>query len=195
MRAHFPAADGLAREVTYRGRFKQATRTVAKPIVSRSSGKLIYWEHKAVGLRFERFGTQWSLSLLPCYSFTLDGDTAPIESRRIGPLATKRAARDYNSAVLHDIVFWAWILASGSDSTFRIPLDVTTRSRRAPQSDSGAFLEISAKVPTVSFQAIVDVQVAESQTSDMTEAEISELETAIEHELEDRNGAETLDGA
>jgi hypothetical protein len=193
MRAHFPAADGLAREVTYRGRFKQATRTVAKPIVSRSSGKLIYWEHKAVGLRFERFGTQWSLCLLPCYSFTLDGDTAPIESRRIGPLATKRAARDYNSAVLHDIVFWARILASGSDSTFRLPLDAT-RSCLTPRTDVGAFLEISAMVPTVSFQATVDVQVVESQTSDMTEAEISELEAAIEHEIEDRNAAETLDG-
>ena len=115
MRAYYASLDGTPREISYRSTFKQSRRTVAKPIVSRSTGKTVYWEHKAVYLRFEQFGEAWALTLLPGYVFTLDGETRPIASEKIGPLSTRRAARDYNPTVLHDLVFWSRMLADGHD--------------------------------------------------------------------------------
>lgn len=67
MRAYYTSIDGTPREISYRSTFKQARRTVAKPIISRSTGKTVYWEHKAVYLRFEQFGDTWALTLLPGY--------------------------------------------------------------------------------------------------------------------------------
>ncbi|QKV58279.1 MAG: hypothetical protein HT580_14690 [Dechloromonas sp.] len=84
MRAYYTSLDGSPREISYRSTFKQARRTVAKPIVSRSTGKVVYWEHKAVYFRFEQFGEAWALTLLPGYVFTVDGETKPIASEKIG---------------------------------------------------------------------------------------------------------------
>jgi hypothetical protein len=36
----------------------------------------------------------------------------------VGKLATRRAARNYNPQVHHDLVFWAWVLGDGKDSFF-----------------------------------------------------------------------------
>lgn len=155
MRAYYTSLDGTPREISYRSTFKQARRTVAKPIVSRSTGKTVYWEHKAVYLRFEQFGNAWALTLLPGYVFTLDGETRPIASERIGPLSTRRAARDYNPTVLHDLVFWSRMLADGhDDSSFRLYLT------RQP---TGPFVDVASTIPTFVFQDSLEMSDSEGK--------------------------------
>lgn len=158
MRAYFTSLDGTPREISYRSTFKQARRTVAKPIVSRSTGKTVYWEHKAVYLRFEQFGGAWALTLLPGYVFTLDGATKPIASERIGPLSTRRAARDYNPTVLHDLVFWSRMLSDGDDeSSFRLQLT------RQP---TGSSAEVASTIPTFVFQDSLEMSASEAEEID-----------------------------
>ena len=177
LRAYYPSIEGSPREITYRGLFKQATRTVAKPILSRSTQKVIFWEHKAVGLRFERFADNWCLALLPGYVFTVDGDHTLIDSERIGPLSTRRAARDYNPSVLHDLVFWSRILAQRSESTFRISLDANIESATA--------LELTAVVPTVVFQETPTTSNSSLAPTEMPEAELLEFQAEIERLLDE----------
>lgn len=158
MRAYFTSLDGTPREISYRSTFKQARRTVAKPIVSRSTGKTVYWEHKAVYLRFEQFGSAWALTLLPGYVFTLDGETKPIASEKIGPLSTRRAARDYNPTVLHDLVFWSRMLSDGNDdSFFRLHL---TRDPTGPSA------QVAATIPTFVFQDSLEMSASEAEEID-----------------------------
>jgi len=188
IRAYFPSSNGDAREVTYRGLFKQATRTVTKPIVSRSSGRTIYWEHKAVALRFERFGSVWCIALVPCYAFTADGDMAPIASERIGSLSTRRAARDYNQAVLHDMVFWARILANGMEGSFEIPVGPAATT---PDGQSAVpTVEVTAMLPTAVFQEPVDANMATTIEAEMPEEEQIELQEAIEKIIEESSEME-----
>ena len=54
IRVYFPSDNGERREITYHGLFKRATRTVTRPVTSRSTGRVIYWEHKAVALRVSK---------------------------------------------------------------------------------------------------------------------------------------------
>lgn len=158
MRAYYTSLDGSPREISYRSTFKQARRTVAKPIVSRATGKVVYWEHKAVYLRFEQFGEAWALTLLPGYVFTVDGETKLIASEKIGPLSTRRAARDYNPTVLHDLVFWSRMLADGyDDSAFHLPLT------RQP---GGATAEVSSSIPTFVFQDSLEMSASEGEEID-----------------------------
>lgn len=149
IRAYYPHDNGAARTVNYRGLFKQATRTVAKPVVSRATSKLHFWEHKAIALRFERFGDTWALSLLPTYVFTTDGAETWIEAHRIGPRTTSRTARDYNPTVLHNLVFWSRILSGATDAHFRLSLDGD-----APTEDSSstAAVEIASLIPIAAFE-------------------------------------------
>jgi len=190
LRAYYPSEAGAPREVTYRGLFKQATRTVAKPIISRTTQKVIFWEHKAAGLRFERFGNQWCLALLPGYVFTVDGDAMPIDSERIGPLSTRRAARDYNPTVLHDLVFWSRVLSQGSESTFRIPLMAREEMIVTP----GPALELSALVPSVVFQEPPDAAQSSLVSTEMSEAELLELQSEIEQILANPDESPLDDG-
>jgi hypothetical protein len=178
IRAFFPSLEQQPREITYRGLFKQATRTVTKPIVSRSTGKISFWEHKAVGLRFERFSTMWCLSLTPGYVFTMDGLTLPIESVRIGPLSTKRSARDYNPSVLHDLVFWSRVLSKGAEASFSLPLaSVLATTIPNPQ---GASVELSSLIPTVVFQEGGDAASNLTTSAELTDIELQDLQSAIE---------------
>lgn len=155
MRAYYTSLDGTPREISYRSTFKHARRTVAKPIVSRSSGKTVYWEHKAVYLRFEQFGDAWALTLLPGYVFTLDGETKPIASEKIGPLSTRRAARDYNPTVLHDLVFWSRMLSDGDgDTSFRLQL---TRQPTGPSA------EVASTIPTFVFQDSLEMSASDAE--------------------------------
>ena len=175
MRVYFASLDGSPREISYRSTFKQARRTVAKPIVSRSTGKTVYWEHKAVYLRFEQFGSVWALTLLPGYVFTLDGETKPIASEKIGPLSTRRAARDYNPTVLHDLVFWSRMLSDGDDdSFFRLQL---TRQQ------SGPFAEVAATIPMFVFQDSLELSSSATEEIESTlelGQEAEELQEQIE---------------
>jgi NAD-dependent SIR2 family protein deacetylase len=158
MRAYYTSLDGSPREISYRSTFKQTRRTVAKPIISRSTGKVVYWEHKAVYLRFEQFGEAWALTLLPGYIFTVDGETKPIASEKIGPLSTRRAARDYNPTVLHDLVFWSRMLSDGHDeSAFRLQL---TRQLGGP------IAEVAACIPTFVFKDSLEMSASEGEEVD-----------------------------
>lgn len=151
IRAYFPAEDSVDRSVSYRGLFKQAKRTVTKPVVSRTSGQVLFWEHKAVALRFEQFGTVWGLSLLPTYVFTTDGRQNWIDARKIGPRTTKRTARDYNPTVLHSLVFWSRVLSGTVDGSFRLPLDGITTMPDASDV-SRPVLEIASLIPIATFE-------------------------------------------
>lgn len=82
IRAYFESDGTNSRTVSYRGLFKQATRTVVKPLLSRTTNTALFWEHKAVALRFEQFGHAWALALLPTYVFTKAGAGEWIDSQR-----------------------------------------------------------------------------------------------------------------
>jgi len=155
LKAYYTSFEGEPREINYRSTFKQARRTVAKPIVSRSTGRVVYWEHKAVYLRFEQFGPAWAMSLLPSYVFTLDGETKSIASERIGPLSTRRAARDYNPTVMHDLVFWSRMLSEEhDDTTFLLPL---TRQSGGPAA------AVASSIPSFVFQDSLDTGTFEGE--------------------------------
>ena len=81
-----------------------------------------YWEHEALSYRFELFGTSWGLLLEPGYVFTFDGRKGLLDPTRVNKLSTKRAARDYNSAVHNDLSFWAWYLAAGEPGEFALDI-------------------------------------------------------------------------
>lgn len=183
IRAYYASADGQPREIAYRSTFRQSKRTVAKPIISRKSGSVAYWEHKAVSLRFERFGTLWALSLLPAYVFTVDGEAQPIASERIGPLSTKRASRDYNPTVLHDLVFWSRMLSGGTEAEFSIPL--------SPDKPSIA-ITLTSMVPTFVFQEAIESGVVDAtETWPVQDLELDSLQEEIEQAIaQSANSAE-----
>lgn len=172
LRAYYSSDEGKAREIAYKSLFRQSKRTVVKPITSRASGKVVYWEHKAVSLRFERFGTTWALALLPGYVFTIDGDSQLVASERIGPLSTRRASRDYNPTVLHDLVFWSRMLSSGSESDFQVPLSFE---------ESAPAIGIVSMIPTFIFQDAIDSGVSDAtETQTIADGELEALQEEIE---------------
>lgn len=146
IRAYFESDGTNSRTVSYRGLFKQATRTVVKPLLSRTTNTALFWEHKAVALRFEQFGHAWALALLPTYVFTKTGAGDWIDSQRIGPRTTKRTARDYNPTVLHNLVFWSRVLSGGSEGTFSIPLGTA-----GSPADAVPRIELAGLVPIATF--------------------------------------------
>jgi hypothetical protein len=193
IRAYFPADNGEARIVSYRGLFKQAKRTVAKPIMSRATNKLNFWEHKAISLRFERFGDTWALSLLPTYVFTIDGAQTWIESHRIGPRTTSRTARDYNPTVLHNLVFWSRVLSGAAEGRFILPLD--GEPRVGDTHPTGGTLEIASLIPIATFEehaertrTVASDEGFEIVEEDDTDIEGDEVTTEIDED-ELRNGA------
>ncbi len=112
-RLWFPRSDEGAREVTYRARVREATRTVTKPNVSPATGKVRYWEHEALRFAFRRFADTWVLQLVPTIVFTTNGHDDLLRGPRVGPLATRRMARDYNPQVQNDLFFWRWVFTRG----------------------------------------------------------------------------------
>lgn len=112
-RLWFPRSEDGALEVTYRARVREATRTVTKPNVSKATGKVRYWEHEALRFAFRRFGSEWVLHVVPTIVFTTDGYGTLLRGPKVGPLATRRMARDYNPQVQNDLFFWRWVLTGG----------------------------------------------------------------------------------
>jgi hypothetical protein len=112
LRMWFPRAEDGPREVTYRARVREATRTVTKVILT-ASGAVRFWEHEAIRFRFRRYGDTWLLHVVPTIVFTKDGESELLKGPKVGPLATKRMARDYNPQVQNDLYFWRWVLGEG----------------------------------------------------------------------------------
>jgi hypothetical protein len=115
-RCYFGRTEEGPKEITYQASFRQATRTVTKPVISKRTGQVLYWQHESMSFGFERFSTEWALRILPSYVFTKDGRYRFLHHSKIGALATRKAARDFNMQVYNDIVFWTWVLAEGKDS-------------------------------------------------------------------------------
>lgn len=119
-RAYFPRTLQGVRSISYQGRMRRARRAVVKARTSASTGKITYWEHEALGYQIHKFGTNWALLLEPGYVFTFDGKKGLLAPEKINKLSTKRASRDYNSAVLNDLSFWTRLLAGGATSNFQL---------------------------------------------------------------------------
>lgn len=182
-RAYFPRSeDGQPIVLSYRASVRQATRTVTKPFVSKRTERLLYWEHEAVSYGFRRVGTDWALEILPTYVFTKDGRGTLLDSNKVGPLTTRKAARDFNLQVYNDLVFWTWVMADGKDS-FDLPLadglHVAVR---------GLLLSCELALPP-----IIDVEVSperqkkEDEELARLEAELADSEEAEFAEREDAN--------
>jgi len=105
-RTYFPRSDSGPREITYQARLRRATRTVTKPVISKTTQKVRYWENEAIPFGFDRFGSDWALHLVPGYVFTVNGSFKLVEGSKVSSLATRRAARDYNPQVYNDLIFW-----------------------------------------------------------------------------------------
>jgi hypothetical protein len=50
--------------------------------------------------------------------FTRNGHRELLSGPRVGPLATRRAARDFNPQVENDLFFWLWVLTAGEGIAF-----------------------------------------------------------------------------
>lgn len=187
LRAYYPSNEDAAREISYKSTFRQSKRTVSKPIISRTTGKVVYWEHKAVSLRFERFQSNWVLTLLPGYVFTIDGKAQPIASERIGPLSTRRSARDYNATVFHDLVFWCRMLSNGSEEPFHVPVSA---ERRSPA------IGLSTMIPTFVFDDAIDSGVSSAaEVTELSDAELDSLQDQIEEVIASSDAPDDLDEA
>lgn len=112
--------DNTPKEITYQGRLKKATRTVAKPKINPNSGKVTYWEHKSIWYHFENIGGSWFLVINPSYVFTTDGAKWLLKSERVNILSTKKASRDYNMAIHNDLTFWSRMISNGADGAFQV---------------------------------------------------------------------------
>ena len=126
-RAYFPRTEAGERPIEYQARLRRATRVVTKPVVSPTTQKIRYWEHKAFYFSFECLADTWVLQILPTYVFTKDGKYDLLQSDRVTALSTRRASRDYNGHVHNDLVFWTWVISGGEAGTFA--LDVITDGR------------------------------------------------------------------
>ncbi|HZH99773.1 MAG TPA: hypothetical protein VEX63_01425, partial [Flavisolibacter sp.] len=117
---YYPKTENGERVITYKARYKKATRTLVRPKYAQDKERIRYWEHKAFYCTIRRFGTQWGVFIEPTYVFTLNGERTLLASKKVGALATKKASRDYNINVLNDIIFWMYTLANGSTEAFQL---------------------------------------------------------------------------
>jgi len=161
-RAYFPRTDSGPREITYQARLRRATRTVTKPVISKTTQKVRYWEHEAVRFGFDRFGGDWALHLVPGYVFTVNGSSKLVEAARVGSLATRRAARDYNPQVYNDLIFWLWVLSQGTDQVL-LDTGASQSIEIRTQYASGAIRDIAtesgpAELDVTSATELVEVE-------------------------------------
>lgn len=179
MRAYFPKnIDGTQKEIKYQGRMKKATRTVAKPRINPTSGRITYWEHKAIWFSFEKIGENWYLIINPTYVFTTDGYKMLLKSTRVSSLATKKASRDYNMHVHNDFTFWANYISGSSDGAFSLRFNKKNAEADDYQTETIVpSIIISAMLPNVEIDDV-------SVTEDFVEPDFLEDPDEIEDEIE-----------
>ena len=133
-RAHFPRfEEEQERRITYKARYKRATRTVVKARTKRDSGEVSYYEHKALSISVAPYGAEWCVILSPGYAFTRNGFGRLIGNDLINSLSTRRAAKDFNSSVHNDLAFWQAMLAEQTEGLFSLQPDMgDDLSRFAP---------------------------------------------------------------
>jgi len=161
-RAFFPNIERGERKFTYRGRVKRATRTVVKARKRRGTEVVSYYEHKAFSFSIMRFDVEWGVLVTPGYAFTKDGIGKFIGKDKINSLSTKRAARDFNPTVHHDVTFWAAVLSDGASGRFSLKLD--------EENDLGKYapsISLSSLVPTIAVNTagVFDEDAADEETA------------------------------
>ncbi len=185
-RAYFTKSiDGTPKEISYQGRIKKATRTVAKPRISKTTGKVFYWEHKSIWFSFEKIGETWYFIINPAYVFTIDGIKQLLKSEKVNILSTKKASRDYNMSVHNDLTFWARYISMNNDSVFLLRSNKrTSEGERIEDTDLPEII-LSSKLPIASVHdvSIVDPFVEPSDLDDIEDIE-KELEQLAKEELE-----------
>lgn len=185
-RAYFPKEERGERKITYQGRVKRATRTVVKARVRRGTDDVLYYEHKAFGFTVMPFGGDWAVLLTPGYAFTRDGVGKPIGREKINILSTRRAARDFNPTVHHDVTFWASILSEDADGVFAL-----TFERENDLSSYAPTILLSRSQPTVAFSSTAFSQSEELDSE--IEADLENLDDELSALAEEEAQSEDSD--
>lgn len=172
-RAHFPRGEEPNRTMTYHGRVKRATRTIVKARTKRNSDEVVYFEHKAFTYSITTFGVDWGLLVNPGYVFTRDGHLRYITRERTNILSTKRAARDFNSNVLHDVTFWIACLSGEAEGVF--PLHTEEGNGLANYAPT---VILSSTPPSIAFNSSV------FDDDQWTDDELDETLSEVDRELE-----------
>jgi hypothetical protein len=183
-RAYFTKTyDDTSKEITYQGRLKRATRTVARARINPTSGKISYWEHKSIWYHFENFGETWFLVLNPAYVFTTDGVKNLLKSERVNVLSTKKASRDYNMAVHNDFTFWAKYIANGVEGPFQLRPNIRLEEGDREIDIAHPAIVITSALPTTVINDITVVEefIEPTGLDDIEDLE-RELEMLAEHE-------------
>lgn len=122
-----------SRSITYRARTKSATRVVTKPVGGDDTRPPRYWQHMAIRFSVRRFSGQWGVLLVPGWVFTLDGRRELLRGPRVGPLATRLSAHEYNQTVANHLYFWLARLVGDQgpvqlpDSGLQLSRDIVSR--------------------------------------------------------------------
>jgi NAD-dependent SIR2 family protein deacetylase len=172
-RAHFPRGEEPDRKITYQGRVKRATRTIVKARTKRDSNDIIYFEHKAFSYSITPFGTDWGLTINPGYVFTRDGRHRYVGRERTNILSTKRAARDFNTNVLHDVTFWMACLSDEADGVFALQTE-----RANALSDYAPTILLNSAFPNIAFNS--SVFDGERSLDDELDQTLSEVDLELE---------------
>lgn len=182
-RAYFAKGDELEVKITYRGRVKRATRTVVKARTRRDSDEVIYFEHKAMAFSVVPFGDDWGIIVTPGYLFTRDGDRKPIGREKTNSLSTKRAARDFNPSVHHDVSFWGSVFAGEADGIFAL-----VHREEDGLAGYAPTVLLSRNLPTVVFNTLSGDTDGSEGDGDLELDELEEeLEALAEMEAEREN--------
>jgi hypothetical protein len=110
--------------------------------------------------------------MLPGYVFTTDGKEMLFNHKRVGALATRKAARDFSLQVYNHLVFWAWVLSGGSDH-----LLVATGAN--PLVLKPSFATCDLEIP-----ATADTQFEPDEYQLRNDVRLDELEQEIEEDME-----------
>lgn len=124
MRIWFSRAEDGAREIAYRARVRDATRTVTKPQLAADGERVRHWVHEAVRVSFRRYGDSWVMHLVPTVVFTTNGFGMLLKGPRVSPMATRALSRDFNPQVHNDLYFWRWVFCGGETETTIGPITV-----------------------------------------------------------------------
>jgi len=172
-RAYYPKGEEANRKKTYRGRVKRATRTIVKARTKRDSEEVLYYEHKSFGYSIMPFGEAWGVFINPGYVFTKEGRRHHLGRERTNILSTKRAARDFNTNVMHDVNFWMACLSDESDGNFKLKPDENKLMQEY-------FPEIllNSNFPGVAYNSTV------FETEDSIDEELDRSLSDVEQELE-----------
>ena len=178
-RVHFPRfEDKFERRITYKARYKRATRTVVKARTRRDSAEISYYEHKALSISVLPCGAEWCIVLTPGYAFTRNGFGRLIGNDLINSLSTRRAAKDYNPNVHNDLTFWLTMLADEGEGVFSLRPDVRNDlSRFAPN------IIMSNQLPGASYKTSVFDEVAATQSEHDEELDDLDNELAAMAEM------------